>query len=207
MNGKKLLVTLTLLFSALAMSGQVLRFGLTGGVDLHKVNLKDGFKGLLDGKTHAGWFIGPKAYVSLPFGLGADAALLYSHRKVGVGTKIGGEVSQTQSGLSLPLNARFSFGLGSMASLFIATGPQFNFRFQKADWSVDAILSGKTFGEVKPKKSDTAWNVGVGARFAKHFEVALGCQFPLSKYLEKKTLTEPFNFDVSTYSLGLTYIF
>lgn len=100
---------------ALAMpaQAQLIKFGVKGGVNLSKLK----FEGMKDNST--GFFFGPMAEITIPvIGLGVDGALLYSQK----GDKMEG-LDMKQSGLDIPVNLKYSIGLGSMLGIYVAAGP------------------------------------------------------------------------------------
>ena len=95
---------------ALAMpaQAQLIKFGVKGGVNLSKLK----FEGMKDNST--GFFFGPMAEITIPvIGLGVDGALLYSQK----GDKMEG-LDMKQSGLDIPVNLKYSIGLGSMLGIY-----------------------------------------------------------------------------------------
>lgn len=99
---------------ALAMpaQAQLIKFGVKGGVNLSKLK----FEGMKDNST--GFFFGPMAEITIPvIGLGVDGALLYSQK----GDKMEG-LDMKQSGLDIPVNLKYSIGLGSMLGIYVAAG-------------------------------------------------------------------------------------
>lgn len=97
---------------ALAMpaQAQLIKFGVKGGVNLSKLK----FEGMKDNST--GFFFGPMAEITIPvIGLGVDGALLYSQK----GDKMEG-LDMKQSGLDIPVNLKYSIGLGSMLGIYVA---------------------------------------------------------------------------------------
>jgi len=107
---------------ALAMpaQAQLIKFGVKGGVNLSKLK----FEGMKDNST--GFFFGPMAEITIPvIGLGVDGALLYSQK----GDKMEG-LDMKQSGLDIPVNLKYSIGLGSMLGIYVAAGPDFFFNFK-----------------------------------------------------------------------------
>lgn len=82
------------------------------------------FEGMKDNST--GFFFGPMAEITIPvIGLGVDGALLYSQK----GDKMEG-LDMKQSGLDIPVNLKYSIGLGSMLGIYVAAGPDFFFNFK-----------------------------------------------------------------------------
>lgn len=81
-------------------------------------------EGMKDNST--GFFFGPMAEITIPvIGLGVDGALLYSQK----GDKMEG-LDMKQSGLDIPVNLKYSIGLGSMLGIYVAAGPDFFFNFK-----------------------------------------------------------------------------
>ncbi|MEG0456451.1 MAG: porin family protein, partial [Bacteroides sp.] len=101
-----------------------LKFGVKGGLNLAKADFnKSDFK--TDNFT--GFFIGPMAELTIPVvGLGVDGALLFSQR----GIKVEGE-SEKENGLEIPVNLKYTIGLGSLLGIYVAAGPDFYFNFAK----------------------------------------------------------------------------
>ena len=76
-------------------------------------------------ESSTGFFIGPMAEITLPvIGLGIDGALLFSQR---------GKDEAKQQGLEIPVNLKYTSGLGSMFGIYLAAGPDFFFNFKDID--------------------------------------------------------------------------
>lgn len=142
---------------AMAMPAEAqLKWGVKGGVNLSKLDIEK--VGKSDNTT--GFFIGPMAEVTIPLiGLGVDGALMYSQR---------GEDDWKQQGLEIPVNLKYTFGLGSMLGLYIAAGPDFFFNFKDIDVK-----------EVEAKKTQVALNLGVGVKLVKHLQIGVNYQIPM----------------------------
>lgn len=137
-----LMVAVCLMMAAPAQAQ--LHFGVKGGLNISKLSFsKDAFKG--DNKT--GFFVGPMAEFTLPIiGIGADVAALYSQTDLGAD----GEKTMKLKTFAVPVNLKWSFGLGSMLGAYIAAGPQFDFNIGNKTWTRELSL----------KKSTTSFNVG-----------------------------------------------
>ena len=115
-----LMVAVALMMAAPAQA-QLIKFGVKGGMNFSKLDtdakiLDD----VMDNST--GFFIGPMMEVTLPLvGLGVDGAVLYSQR---------GKGDLKQQGLEVPLNLKYTIGLGSMLGIYLAAGPDFYFNFR-----------------------------------------------------------------------------
>ena len=186
---KKILGILSLavvmMMAAVPADAQV-KLGLTGGVNLSKMSLNKMPE--LSSNNRAGWFVGPKVLVKIPLvGLGADAAVLYSQRRMNVENEAGESASKNYNSVEIPINLRYSVGLSSLASVFLATGPQFGFNVGNKTWkafdSKDLFGSGEE--KFQLKKSNVTWNIGVGAMLLNHVEASVGYNFGVSKLAKR----------------------
>ena len=169
----KRIITLVLLVAAMTVSAQAqgIKFGLKGGLDI--VNLSFD-KNVFDTSNKLGWFIGPSLKVSLPVpGLGVDIAALYDQKKSEVNNE-----TITQKSIIVPVNARFSFGVGSAASIYLAAGPQFGFNVgdDEFKWTTNGVEN--TF---QLKKSAFSINLGAGVTLLKHLEIGFAYNIGLGK--------------------------
>jgi opacity protein-like surface antigen len=187
--------------------GQLLKFGLKGGVNLTEINWKD-FNANKDNTT--GFYIGPMAEVTIPIiGLGVDAAVMYSQR--GSATlepqEAGGEsLTVKQQGLEVPINLKYTFGLGSTLGVFIAVGPDFFFNFKDnnmekpANWNI---------WNLEDKKTQVGLNIGAGVKLFNHLQVGVNYQLPMgdSFTLKKAEETVLSKAKTKTWQVSLAYIF
>lgn len=156
-------IALALLFTANTANAGI-NFGLKGGLNVTSMSLDSK---VFDASNRAGFFIGPTLKFTLPIvGLGIDASALYDQReaKLTVGEAKTKETVKTQA-INIPINARYSVGLGSVASVLFFAGPQFGFNV--GDKDVD--LGGDS--RWKFRSSQFSVNVGAGFSFMNHFEV------------------------------------
>ncbi len=140
-----------------------LHFGVKGGLNLSKVSFsQNDFKG--DNKT--GFFIGPMAEFTIPvIGIGVDAAALYSQTEM----QVKGLDSEAKlKTLEIPVNLKWSYGLGSMLGVYIAAGPQFGFN-----------IGNKNLESFDLKKSGTSFNVGAGVKLIRHLQLGVNYNFAL----------------------------
>ncbi|MBP3766765.1 MAG: PorT family protein [Prevotella sp.] len=165
------LVVLALL-SVLPASAQGVRFGLKAGMNNTSMKFD---ASVFNSENRFGWFVGPIVKVGLPVtGLSADIAALYDQRE----TKLNSE-SIKQKSILIPINARYSFGLSSMANLYVAAGPQFGFNVgsENFNWKESDSYS-NTF---QLKKSKFSVNLGAGVGIGEHFELGFTYNIPLGK--------------------------
>ena len=157
-------MTLACAMFVLPASAQI-RFGFKGGVQVTSLKVSNH---LLDSENTAGFFMGPTAEFTLPIvGLGVDAAALYTQS--GCKVKEGHEGSTEQSkSIELPVNLKWSFGLGSTLGVYLAAGPQFGFNIGEPD-------------KYDSKKCVVSANLGGGIKLFRHFQVGANYNWGLSK--------------------------
>lgn len=150
---------------AIPAQAQLIKWGVKGGVNMSDIDLSGGYNGNKDNAT--GFFIGPMAEFTVPLiGLGVDGSLLFSQKQV----KLDGDKVK-QTGLEIPVNLKYTIGLGSMLGIYFAAGPDFFF-----DFSGD-----KTLNEISvdKKKTQVALNLGLGLKLVKHLQVGVNYQIPM----------------------------
>jgi hypothetical protein len=182
MNMKKvfsvLMVAVALMMAAPAQA-QLIKFGVKGGLNMTKLDAEG-----LKSDNSTGFFIGPMAEFTLPIvGLGIDGAVMFSQR---------GKDEFKQQGLEIPVNLKFSFGLGSMLGAYLAAGPDFFYNFK------DLKVEG---GEAK--KAQVALNLGAGVKLLRKLQVGVNYQIPMGNSFELR------NVDVKnkTWQASLAYMF
>ena len=156
-------IALAMLFTANTANAGI-NFGVKGGLNVTSMSLDSK---VFDASNRAGFFFGPTVKFTLPIvGLGIDASALYDQReaKLTVGEAKTKETVKTQA-INIPINARYSVGLGSVASVLFFAGPQSGFNV--GDKNVD--LGGDS--NWKFRSSQFSVNVGAGFSFMNHFEV------------------------------------
>jgi opacity protein-like surface antigen len=161
-----------------------LKFGVKGGLSVSKISFDND---LFDSNNRTGWYIGPTLRLGLPVpGLSLDASALYEQQssKVEDGTQQGGETTVKRKQVVFPINARYGFGLGSLASLYVFAGPQFGFNVgdREFSWTSKADYN-NTF---QLKKSSLSVNVGVGAMLINHLQLSASYNIAAGKTGEAK---------------------
>lgn len=153
-------VAMFALFMAMPAQAQLIKFGVKGGVNMTKVDF-DEYK-----DNMAGFFIGPMAEVTIPVvGLGVDASLLFSQK----GIKADDDATK-QMGLDIPVNLKYTIGLGSTLGIFIAAGPDFFFDFK-----------GEKDG-IEKKKAQVGVNVGAGVKLLNHLQIGINYNIPVGDH-------------------------
>ena len=145
-----------------------------GGNDLTKIASKEG---ALDMSNYSGFFIGPKAEVRIPIiGLGVEAAAMYAQK----GMALTNSETFKQNSFQIPLNLKYSIGLGNIANVFVAAGPEFGFNVGETSMVVNNIKENGS-GEIlayEVAKSSLSINIGLGATLLKHVQVAINYNMP-----------------------------
>lgn len=165
------------------------KFGVKAGLNLSKVSTSGAIGDNLKNDNRAGYFIGPMLDVKVPLiGLGVDGALMYNQRNGKVGAAYAGvETSEdlTQHSIAIPVNVKKSWGLGGLASMFVAVGPQFDFTIGGKKWK-DMEAFGKEVAEdgVKWKGSNVSLNLGAGVLLLSHLQAGIGYNISLGKTAE-----------------------
>lgn len=154
------IVVMACLLLAVPAQAQV-QFGLKGGLDISKLD-----NNLGDNAT--GFFVGPMLDVTLPIvGLGIDVAALYSQSGMDVNNKS----SEKLKSIEIPVNLKWTLGLGSTFGVFIAAGPQFGFSLNDG-WKELMEETNKNFVSV---------NVGAGLKLLRHLQVGVNYNIGASK--------------------------
>ena len=219
---KKIIFSLVLLVSIVgAQTASAFSFdwGVTGGFNLTKLKVDKQSK-LFDNNNKAGWFVGVKANMGLVAGLGLDGALLYNQMKYttsAVYNNVGVSINETARSFAIPINLKYSIGLGKLANVYITTGPQFDFAIGNKKDNDNSPLIVSTF---ERENMTTSWNVGAGVKLFKHLDLGLSYNFGLSE-TAKQTVNnvggamidsrplEDFNTKVkaNTFKIQATYYF
>lgn len=154
------LVIMACLLLSIPAQAQV-KFGLKGGLDVSKLDNKVG-----DNTT--GFFVGPMIDVTLPIiGLGIDVAALYSQ----TGLDVNNKNSEKLKSVEIPVNLKWTLGLGSTLGVYVAAGPQFGFSINDG-WKQLMDESNKSFVSV---------NVGAGLKLLRHLQVGVNYNMGASK--------------------------
>lgn len=162
-----------------AMPSQAqIKFGLKGGLNITDMSMDSK---VLDASNRTGFFIGPTVKFTLPVvGLGIDAAALYDQRE----SKLKGEVNGakadlntkvTQQAINIPVNLRYTFGLGNTAGIYLAAGPQFGFNVGDKNFDMMEVAN------YKLKSSNFSVNLGAGVSLINHLEVGFNYNIACGK--------------------------
>ena len=182
---------------AMAMPAQAqIHFGVKGGLNLSKAsfsNVSENFKK----DNFTGFFIGPMAEFNIPIvGLGVDAALLFAQRgiKVSEGNE---DYTVKQNGIDIPVNLKYTIGLGSLAGIYFAAGPDFYFDFA-GNKTIEGVKTDK-------KKAEVGINVGAGVKLLNHLQVGANYNIPLGDTAKLEGIDG--SYKTKTWQVSVAYIF
>ena len=202
---KKILSLLLLIAATFSLPAHAIDFdcGVTGGVNISKLRLKSDLKKNFSADNHA----------SLLMGFGFDGSLLYSQEKYNLDARGVGYAGDNKTAryLSVPINLRYDMGIGSLATVYLATGPQFDMALGSKNWDItDPNYTGNDV--FKSESWTTSWNVGAGVKVLDTVELNVTYNFGLSDVtktvlnnLGQNVRTD--NVKANTFKVGLTVYF
>lgn len=158
----KLIIVILLCFCFSHNSEAKIMFGVRGGLNLVDFSIKNA-SSTFDESNRAGFFFGPTMKVAIPaLPVDFDISVIYDERTAHVA-----DVSATHKTINIPLNARFSVGLGSSFSVFAFGGPQYT--FNRSDDKT--LFTGFTSQDWSWRSGYLSFNVGLGFTLFKHVEI------------------------------------
>lgn len=207
----KKMMKMAVLAAALTLSANAsaqTKLGLKGGINTSEVSVNDD---VWKTDNRLGFFIGPTVKFTLPIvDLGMDISALYEKRESKMKSedgKLGSVVSREQ--LAIPINARYSFGLGETANIFLFAGPQVAFNLGKKDKEIVPEVADWTL-----KSSNFSINLGIGCTLASHLQATIGYNIALGKTGEVELSTKGVEASKKKYDgrsnawqLGVAYFF
>ena len=207
----KKMMKMAVLAAALTLSANAsaqTKLGLKGGINTSEVSVNDD---VWKTDNRLGFFIGPTVKFTLPIvGLGMDISALYEKRESKMKSedgKLGSVVSREE--LAIPINARYSFGLGETANIFLFAGPQVAFNLGKKDKEIVPEVADWTL-----KSSNFSINLGIGCTLASHLQATIGYNIALGKTGEVELSTKGVEASKKKYDgrsnawqLGVAYFF
>lgn len=179
---KKVLFALVMVAGLLTLAQTTqaqVKFGFKAGLNMSSLDYEG-----WDKDDETGFFFGPMLDVTIPFlGFGVDGAVMYSKR---------GNEDYKQSGLEVPINLKYNFGLASFLGIFVAVGPDFFFNFKEPAHS-----------SMDKKACQLGLNLGAGLKIIKHIQVGVNYQWGLTSTYEGSNANPKTN----TWQVSLAYIF
>ena len=176
----KRIITLVVLVAAMTMTVQAQRvkFGVKDGLNITKMYFSEN---VVKSDNQTGFYIGPTLKFALPLvGLGIDVAALYDQRKAEVEDyptveSASNQKTIKQQSINIPVNLRYNIGLGSMAGIYLAAGPQIGFNVGDKEIKLDS------YSEYTMKSSNFSVNLGAGVFLLKRLEVGFSYNIALGK--------------------------
>ena len=172
---KKIFTTIVLMAAMLvaipAKAG--INFGIKGGYNITNFSFSGDD---LSSTNRSGFFIGPSVKIGIPvLPIGFEVAALYDQRDAKLSTTANGEETLSQKSINIPVNIRYELGLGDMAGIYVAAGPQFGFNIGDKSFNFDDVA------DYKLKDSNLSINLGAGLRLVKHLEIGFNYNIALGK--------------------------
>ena len=167
---KKIFTTIVLMAAMLVVipAKAGINFGIKGGYNITNFSFS---KDVIAKDNQQGFFIGPSLKIGIPvLPIGFEIAALYDQRDA----KLEGE-KISQKSINIPINVRYELGLGDMAGIYVAAGPQFGFNIGDKSFSFDDVA------DYKLKDSNLSINLGAGVRLVKHLEIGFNYNIALGK--------------------------
>ena len=167
---KKIFTTIVLMAAMLvaipAKAG--INFGIKGGYNITNFSFSED---VIAKDNQQGFFIGPSLKIGIPvLPIGFEIAALYDQRDA----KLEGE-KISQKSINIPINVRYELGIGDMAGIYVAAGPQFGFNIG------DKKFSFSNANDYKMKDSNLSLNLGAGIRLVSHLEIGFNYNIALGK--------------------------
>ncbi|MBQ6964975.1 MAG: porin family protein [Bacteroidaceae bacterium] len=209
---KKNVLSIVVLVATLtfAMPAQAqFQFGIKAGLNVNSVSLKN-MQSNIDGKNRTGFFAGVTADFTAPLiGIGADVSLLYNNKIIGL-TENGQKANKTLHYVALPINVKYTIGLSNLASVYLATGPQFAWNVGDRNWKLSNYQGFTEDWELK--KSEFSWNVGAGVTALNHIRIGYNYNIGIGKTAETTLIGTAGNtvkgkLKNNTHQISLTYLF
>ena len=102
-----------------------------------------------------------------------------------------------QNGIDIPVNLKYTIGLGSLAGIYLAAGPDFYFDFA-GNKTVEGMRTDK-------KKAEVGINVGAGLKLLNHLQVGANYNIPLGNTADIEGTNA--SYKTKTWQVSVAYIF
>lgn len=164
MKNKRMIIAVAVVLMMMAAIPSVaqVKFGVKGGLNVTKMSVSSE---VYSADNNNGFFIGPTVKFTLPIvGLGIDAAALYDQRKGSLVRFDNKSEDVKFKSINVPVNLRWNIGLGSLAGIYLAAGPQFGFALGDFGDAWDSSF-------YKKENMNVSINLGAGLSLLKHLEL------------------------------------
>lgn len=209
---KKALVVCSLALLSFIPASAQFSWGIRGGLNLVNNDITEVSQEFATSKdSYTGFFIGPMAELQIPIiGIGIDASLLYSQK----GLEVSDEETMKNQSLAIPVSLKYTLGLGNFAAVYVAAGPQLDFKIGDLDRE---YKDGDDVKEFALEKSAWSINIGAGVKLINHIQAGINYNIPVSKegaykFTENPTVGgaidhKPVDIKSSTLQFSLTWTF
>ena len=209
---KKALVVCSLALLSFIPASAQFNWGIRGGLNLVNNDITAVSQESATNKdSYTGFFFGPMAELQIPIiGIGIDASVLYSQK----GLEVSDEETMKNQSLAIPVSLKYSLGLGNFAAVYVAAGPEFDYKIGDLDRE---FADGDDVKEFALEQSTWSINLGAGVKLINHIQAGINYNFPVSKegaykFTENPTVGsavehEPVDFKASTLQFSLAWTF
>ena len=165
---------LVLCIAAVMPASAQFSIGPRVGINVNSLHMSDK---IFDSDNRLGMNAGLQAEFMIPMlGFGFDASVMYVHRssKAFASDDAADYTKISSDYIEIPVNLKYKFSLpvvGKIIAPYVFTGPSFAFRTSKS--AINEF--------VRSKKSDIAWNFGIGLQLIKHLQIGASYGLGLSK--------------------------
>ncbi|GAB6976869.1 porin family protein [Prevotella falsenii] len=161
------------LFVSTSANAQGVKFGIKGGLNVTDMHFSSE---VFDKSNQMGGFIGPTVKFTLPIiGLGVDASALYDFRQAKLTDPSKQEKTVKQQQIAIPVNLRYTIGLGGTANAFLFAGPQWGINIGDKDFK---WTDGSSYSL---KESNFSVNAGVGVTLMDHLQISANYNIAMGK--------------------------
>ena len=174
-NFKRILIAILTLVAVSAPAEAQFRFGVKVGMDINSLKLTE-FKQNFSTDNRVGFTGGVMTEFLIPgVGFGFDASLMYTSRAVKIEDYLKA-TTYTNSYIEIPIHLKYKLSLPAVSSIvapYIFTGPSFAF-----------LVSKQIIDDLKNKRTDVSWNIGLGVELFRHLQVGASYGFGITKAAE-----------------------
>jgi len=173
---KKALIVCSLALLSFIPASAQFSYGLRGGLNLVNNDITAvNEEAAMNKDSYTGFFIGPMVEIQVPIiGIGVDAAVLYSQK----GLQVSKEEDMKNQAIAVPVSLKYTLGLGNFASVFVAAGPEFDYKIGDLECK---FQDGNDVKEFALEKSTWSINVGTGVKLINHIQAGINYNIPVSK--------------------------
>ena len=176
MNMKKSLIVCSLALLSFIPASAQFSYGIRGGLNLVNNDITNVDENSAMSKdSYTGFFIGPMIELQVPIiGIGVDASVLYSQK----GLKVSQDEDMKNQSIAVPVSLKYSLGLGNFAAVFVAAGPQFDYKIGDLKYEFKDATEAKEFAL---EQSTWSINVGAGVKLINHIQAGVNYNIPITK--------------------------